>query len=170
MPFSNFVLNRSDRGNALTYRMAIEMTERIVDAARGDITHVSSSAGRQGIPFGHGPGREQRLNRAKAKDGEFGTPYVVGPASVDGGDLAVQLPVVTVVRGYAAGIGFALALSGDYIVADETATFWAPDVAVVSHPTAASHGSYPSSSEWRARRTPFSERGRSTWRRLMSGE
>jgi 2-(1,2-epoxy-1,2-dihydrophenyl)acetyl-CoA isomerase len=40
----------------------------------------------------------------------------------------LQLPVVVGVRGYAAGIGCSLALSGDYVVASETATFWTPFV------------------------------------------
>jgi 2-(1,2-epoxy-1,2-dihydrophenyl)acetyl-CoA isomerase len=40
----------------------------------------------------------------------------------------LQLPVVVGLRGYAAGIGCTLALSGDYIVASETATFWTPFV------------------------------------------
>jgi 2-(1,2-epoxy-1,2-dihydrophenyl)acetyl-CoA isomerase len=38
----------------------------------------------------------------------------------------LQLPVVVGVRGWAAGLGNTLALLGDYIVASETAKFWAP--------------------------------------------
>lgn len=37
-----------------------------------------------------------------------------------------QVPVVTAVRGWAAGIGLALALAADVTVAAEDATFWAP--------------------------------------------
>ncbi|MFN2536664.1 MAG: enoyl-CoA hydratase/isomerase family protein [Mycobacteriales bacterium] len=40
----------------------------------------------------------------------------------------VQIPVVVGVRGWAAGVGNTLALSGDYIVASETARFWTPFV------------------------------------------
>jgi 2-(1,2-epoxy-1,2-dihydrophenyl)acetyl-CoA isomerase len=40
----------------------------------------------------------------------------------------VQLPVVAGVRGWAAGVGLALALSADHVVADTTAKFWAPYV------------------------------------------
>lgn len=40
----------------------------------------------------------------------------------------LQLPVVTGVRGWAAGLGNTLALQSDYIVASETAMFWTPFV------------------------------------------
>jgi 2-(1,2-epoxy-1,2-dihydrophenyl)acetyl-CoA isomerase len=40
--------------------------------------------------------------------------------------LDIQLPVVAVVRGWAAGLGFQLALAADFAVAAETARFWEP--------------------------------------------
>jgi 2-(1,2-epoxy-1,2-dihydrophenyl)acetyl-CoA isomerase len=40
--------------------------------------------------------------------------------------LETQVPVVAAVRGWAAGMGLALALAADVTVASETATFWAP--------------------------------------------
>lgn len=40
--------------------------------------------------------------------------------------LSVQTPVVCAVRGWAAGIGLALALAADFTVASTTARFWAP--------------------------------------------
>jgi 2-(1,2-epoxy-1,2-dihydrophenyl)acetyl-CoA isomerase len=40
--------------------------------------------------------------------------------------LEVQVPVVCKVRGYAAGIGFALALAADFTIAADDARFWAP--------------------------------------------
>jgi len=39
---------------------------------------------------------------------------------------ALQVPVVAAVTGYAVGIGMQLALASDFVVADETATFWEP--------------------------------------------
>jgi 2-(1,2-epoxy-1,2-dihydrophenyl)acetyl-CoA isomerase len=39
---------------------------------------------------------------------------------------SVQVPVVCVVRGYAVGIGFHLALAADVTVAAEDSTFWEP--------------------------------------------
>jgi 2-(1,2-epoxy-1,2-dihydrophenyl)acetyl-CoA isomerase len=42
--------------------------------------------------------------------------------------LNVQTPVVCRVRGWAAGIGFQLALAADFTVADVAATFWEPFV------------------------------------------
>ena len=43
--------------------------------------------------------------------------------------LSVQTPVVTSVRGFAAGIGFHLALASDFCVASESARFWEPFLA-----------------------------------------
>jgi 2-(1,2-epoxy-1,2-dihydrophenyl)acetyl-CoA isomerase len=40
--------------------------------------------------------------------------------------LSVQTPVVCAVRGWAAGIGLALALAADFTLASTTARFWAP--------------------------------------------
>jgi 2-(1,2-epoxy-1,2-dihydrophenyl)acetyl-CoA isomerase len=40
----------------------------------------------------------------------------------------IQLPVVCGVRGWAAGLGFQLALAADFAIAAETATFWEPFV------------------------------------------
>jgi 2-(1,2-epoxy-1,2-dihydrophenyl)acetyl-CoA isomerase len=40
--------------------------------------------------------------------------------------LEVQLPVVCVVRGWAAGLGFQLALAADFAIASDTARFWEP--------------------------------------------
>jgi len=40
--------------------------------------------------------------------------------------LEIQLPVVAVVRGWAAGLGFQLALAADFAVAADTASFWEP--------------------------------------------
>jgi 2-(1,2-epoxy-1,2-dihydrophenyl)acetyl-CoA isomerase len=40
--------------------------------------------------------------------------------------LETQVPIVAAVRGWAAGIGLALALAADVAVASDTATFWAP--------------------------------------------
>jgi 2-(1,2-epoxy-1,2-dihydrophenyl)acetyl-CoA isomerase len=40
--------------------------------------------------------------------------------------LDIQLPVVAVVRGWAAGLGFQLALAADFAVAADTARFWEP--------------------------------------------
>jgi 2-(1,2-epoxy-1,2-dihydrophenyl)acetyl-CoA isomerase len=43
--------------------------------------------------------------------------------------LEVQVPVVCVVRGWAAGIGFQLALAADFTIAASDARFWQPFVA-----------------------------------------
>ncbi|BBX42117.1 enoyl-CoA hydratase [Mycobacterium simiae] len=43
--------------------------------------------------------------------------------------LETQLPIVSVVRGWAAGLGFHLALASDFCVAAEDARFWEPFMA-----------------------------------------
>jgi 2-(1,2-epoxy-1,2-dihydrophenyl)acetyl-CoA isomerase len=40
--------------------------------------------------------------------------------------LEIQLPVVCLVRGWAAGLGFQLALAADFAIASDTARFWEP--------------------------------------------
>lgn len=40
--------------------------------------------------------------------------------------VGIQLPVVCGVRGFAAGLGFQLALAADFTIASESATFWQP--------------------------------------------
>jgi 2-(1,2-epoxy-1,2-dihydrophenyl)acetyl-CoA isomerase len=40
-----------------------------------------------------------------------------------------EIPIVSGVQGYAAGIGMALALAGDHVVAAQSARFWVPFVA-----------------------------------------
>jgi 2-(1,2-epoxy-1,2-dihydrophenyl)acetyl-CoA isomerase len=40
--------------------------------------------------------------------------------------VEIQLPVVCAVRGYAAGLGFQLALAADFAIASESACFWEP--------------------------------------------
>ena len=42
--------------------------------------------------------------------------------------MSIQLPVVCAVRGWAAGLGFQLALAADFAVVSDTATFWEPFV------------------------------------------
>jgi len=42
--------------------------------------------------------------------------------------LALQVPVICAVRGYAVGLGMQLALASDFVVADATARFWQPFV------------------------------------------
>ncbi len=48
--------------------------------------------------------------------------------------LRTQVPIVSVVRGWAAGIGLNLALASDFTVAADDARFWAPFVGRGLHP------------------------------------
>lgn len=54
--------------------------------------------------------------------------------------LQTQVPIVAVVRGWAAGLGFHIALAADFCVAADDARFWEPFMARGFTPTAAPPG------------------------------
>ena len=123
------VLNRPARANSLTASMADEMTSRIAEAATGDTVRVIVIRG-EGRSFCSGMDLAQSNapTRQRPRTGHLLRSMTWGAHRLISTIHQAQLPVVTVVSGYAAGIGLALALSGDYILADETATFWSPFV------------------------------------------
>ncbi len=58
--------------------------------------------------------------------------------------LETQVPIVSVVRGWTAGLGFHLAMASDFCVASEDARFWEPFMARgFTPPTAARPGCSP---------------------------
>ncbi len=57
--------------------------------------------------------------------------------------LETQVPIVSVVRGWAAGLGFHIALASDFCVAAEDARFWEPFMARGFTPTAGRPGCSP---------------------------
>lgn len=67
------------------------------------------------------PGERPRI-------GHLSRRMATGPHRLVRAFAELQLPVVVGVRGFAAGLGCTLALSGDYVVASDTAVFWTPFV------------------------------------------
>jgi 2-(1,2-epoxy-1,2-dihydrophenyl)acetyl-CoA isomerase len=122
-------IDRVERSNALTPEMVDEMTYRIVDAERSDIVRVIVISG-AGKNFCSGGDlvRSNEPTGGRPRAGHLERHMAWGPHRLMETIHAVQIPIVTVVRGYAAGFGLALAASADYVIADETAVFWSPFV------------------------------------------
>ena len=92
-----------------------------------------------------------------------------GPPPDRAARTTIQLPVVCAVRGWAAGLGFQLALAADFTIAAETASFWEPFVERGFTPTAAPPGCSPASSAWRGPRSCCCSAGSSPARRPRRG-
>jgi 2-(1,2-epoxy-1,2-dihydrophenyl)acetyl-CoA isomerase len=122
-------LNRPARKNALTKTMVRDITAALHDVADDDdarVVVVKTS----GADFCTGIDLAESNNpdRARRKTGHLqrGLHYE-SHAMIRALD-ALQVPVVAAVRGWAAGIGNALALSADVVIADTSAKFWVPMV------------------------------------------
>jgi 2-(1,2-epoxy-1,2-dihydrophenyl)acetyl-CoA isomerase len=122
-------LNRPERRNALTKAMVARINAALHDVAGEDEARVVvvTSSGPDfcsGIDLAESNDPE----RARRKTGHLqrGLHYEAH-AMIRALD-ALQVPVVAAVRGWAAGIGNALALSADVVVADTSARFWVPMV------------------------------------------
>jgi 2-(1,2-epoxy-1,2-dihydrophenyl)acetyl-CoA isomerase len=136
-PVLRLTIAREKAGNALAGATLVALREAIDAAARSDEVRVVAltSVGKNfctGVDLA-----EANAPRKPAEEGERpARPRIGGHQrriNLGAHDLVrafseLQLPVVVGVRGWAAGIGNTLALLSDYIVASETAKFWAPFV------------------------------------------
>jgi 2-(1,2-epoxy-1,2-dihydrophenyl)acetyl-CoA isomerase len=121
------LISRPDKRNALDDAMTTGLTG-LVEAAGNDETIrailLSAAgehfcAGADIVKRNSGDGRRPRVGAIQRR--LPGLAHRLIPAI-----LSVQTPVVCAVRGWAAGIGLALALAADFTVASTTARFWAP--------------------------------------------
>jgi 2-(1,2-epoxy-1,2-dihydrophenyl)acetyl-CoA isomerase len=132
-------LNRPRRKNALTGEMVIRIGDEIVNAGVDDETRVVVLRA-NGDDFCTGmdlaaPNRSSN-NDAGSETGRPQRPRIghlqrsfqVAPHRAIAAMEQAQVPIVAVVRGWAAGFGNALALSADFVVASPTAKFWVPFV------------------------------------------
>ncbi len=128
------VLDRPERKNALTTAMIECITRSVRDASTDDDTRVivlrstgpdfcsgidlvdSNPAGPDGRP-------------PKMRTGHLQRRFAVGAHDMIQTLADSEVPIVSAVRGWAAGIGNMLALSADVTVATPTARFWVPFVA-----------------------------------------
>jgi 2-(1,2-epoxy-1,2-dihydrophenyl)acetyl-CoA isomerase len=127
-------LNRPERKNALTAEMVRTLTDSVEDAATSDDARVILiNAAGDDFCSGIDLVESNRPDRGGAKNGKPRAGHLqrslaAGAHRMIQSVASVQLPVVAAVRGWAAGVGNALALSADVTIASDTARFWVPFV------------------------------------------
>jgi 2-(1,2-epoxy-1,2-dihydrophenyl)acetyl-CoA isomerase len=128
-PLLRITLDRPSKRNSLTDDMVAELTEAVQAAGNDETVRAVLLTG-TGEHFCSGfdivsrnsAGAEGRRPRAGSIQRRLpGQAHRLIPVL-----LETQVPVVAAVRGWAAGIGLALALAADVTVASDSATFWAP--------------------------------------------
>jgi 2-(1,2-epoxy-1,2-dihydrophenyl)acetyl-CoA isomerase len=129
-------LQRPEKRNAMTLAMFDGVTAAVEHAAADDTIRVVAirgagdhfcSGAQVGVPdrAGEADSDEQP---AKPRTGHLQRSLHASPHRMIRTLFETDVPIVTGVRGYAAGIGNALALSGDCVVAARSAKFWVPFV------------------------------------------
>ena len=121
------VLDRPDKRNALSDEMVLGLTEAIDAAGRDERVRAielrgagDHFCGGADIVARNAPGGERpRVGSIQRRVPSLAHRLI--PRI-----LTVQLPVVCAVRGWAAGIGFQLALAADFTVAADDARLWEP--------------------------------------------
>jgi 2-(1,2-epoxy-1,2-dihydrophenyl)acetyl-CoA isomerase len=126
-PVLRLTLDRAEKRNALDDAMIAGLVDALDAAGRDDAVRVVVLAGAgdhfcggadivaRNAPGGERP-RVGSIQRRLPSQAHRLVPLV----------LSVQVPVVCRVQGWAAGIGFHLALAADFTVATEDARFWEP--------------------------------------------
>lgn len=126
-------LDRPDRKNALSPAMVAGVTDAVTRTAHDDDVRVivlRSSSGDfcTGMDLSQSKRSDASGETRRPRAGHLQRGFPTGPHGMIRALDVVQVPVVAVVRGWAAGIGNALALSADVVVADTSAKFWVPMV------------------------------------------
>ena len=134
-------LDRADKRNAMTIPMFDAVADAIDGAVaddairvvviRGAGDHFCSGAeiGAAGPrDAGAGAGAAAGARPERARTGHLQRNLRASPHRMVRALFEAEIPVVTGVQGYAAGIGMALALAGDHVVAARSANFWMPFV------------------------------------------
>ncbi|MET7770872.1 enoyl-CoA hydratase-related protein [Nocardia sp. NPDC005366] len=126
-PVLRITIDRSDAGSTLTGEMVATMISALKEAPEDPEIRVVA-LGSSGKDFCTGVDLRAANAKSDARP-RIGHHH----RRIDGGVNEmiralsdVELPVVAGVRGWAAGAGLSLALFSDYIVASESAKFWAP--------------------------------------------
>lgn len=132
-------LNRPRRKNALTSEMVTTLADEVTAAGADDVTRVVViRAAGPDFCAGINLAQSNRADRggtdpqagkpAKPRIGHLQRGFQTGPNRLIAAMEQAQVPIVASVRGWAAGIGNALALSADFVIADDSAKFWVPFV------------------------------------------
>ncbi len=133
-------LARPEKRNAMTIAMFDAVTDAVEGAVADDAVRVVVIRGRgdhfcSGAEIGTG-GSDRDEKPARPRTGHLQRNLRASPHRMVRALFEAEIPIVTGVQGYAAGIGNALALAGDHVVAAASAQFWVPFV---------SHGFTPDS-------------------------
>jgi 2-(1,2-epoxy-1,2-dihydrophenyl)acetyl-CoA isomerase len=126
-------LARPEKRNAMTIAMFDAVTHAVEGAVADDALRVVVIRGRgdhfcAGAEIGTG-GSDSDEKPAKPRTGHLQRNLRASPHRMVQTLFEAEIPIVTGVQGYAAGIGNALALAGDHVVATRSAQFWVPFVA-----------------------------------------
>jgi 2-(1,2-epoxy-1,2-dihydrophenyl)acetyl-CoA isomerase len=131
---TTIVLNRASRKNALTEGMIRTITDTVRHASADDVTRVVVIRS-NGDDFCSGIDlvesnrpKESQAERIKPRAGHLQRRLSTNSHEMILTMAAAQVPIVSAVRGWAAGIGNMLALSADVTIASPSAKFWVPFV------------------------------------------
>ena len=134
-PVRRVTLDRPEKRNAMTIAMFDAVTDAVEGAVADDSVRVVVLRGRgdhfcAGAEIGTGDRTDDGDRKpAKPRTGHLQRNLRASPHRMIRTLFESEIPIVTGVQGYAAGIGNALALSGDHVVAARSAQFWVPFVA-----------------------------------------
>jgi 2-(1,2-epoxy-1,2-dihydrophenyl)acetyl-CoA isomerase len=129
-------LDRAEKRNAMTGAMFDAVADAVDGAVADDALRVIVLRGNgdhfcSGAEIGTGEGGDAVSDDPppRPRTGHLQRSLRASPHRMIRTLHEAELPVVTGVQGYAAGIGLALALTGDHVVAARSAMFWVPFVA-----------------------------------------
>ncbi len=127
-------LDRADKRNAMTIAMFEAVADAVDDAVADDAVRVVVLRGRgdhfcSGAEIGTGSApRDGEAPPARPRTGHLQRSLRASAHRMVRTLFESEIPIVSGVQGYAAGIGVALALAGDHVVAAQSARFWVPFV------------------------------------------
>jgi 2-(1,2-epoxy-1,2-dihydrophenyl)acetyl-CoA isomerase len=126
-------LDRPEKRNAMTIAMFDAVTDAVEGAVADDLVRVVVLRGRgdhfcAGAEIGTSPSSDGAATPAKPRTGHLQRSLRASPHRMLRSLFEAEIPIVTGVQGYAAGIGNALALAGDHVAA-RSAQCWVPFVA-----------------------------------------
>jgi 2-(1,2-epoxy-1,2-dihydrophenyl)acetyl-CoA isomerase len=127
-PLLRIRIDRADKRNAFTDDMVAGLTD-LVEAAGNDESVRAILLSAAGDHFCSGfdiVSRNSGGNGQRPRAGSIQRRLPAQAHRLMPVLFETQVPVVAAVRGWAAGIGLAIALAADVTVASETAVFWAP--------------------------------------------
>ena len=127
-------LDRPEKRNAMTMAMFDAVTDAVDGAVADDALRVVVIRGRgdhfcAGAEIGTGERTDGGEPPHRPRTGHLQRNLRASPHRMIRTLFEAEIPIVTGVQGYAAGIGSSLALAGDHVVAARSAQFWVPFVA-----------------------------------------